>query len=280
MDASRIRAALSDLEHELERARGVKTQIENEATGRPTEGGSYEDPQAALGTILWRMHEVLLVVLEAAGLPDTRSRLVEKWAQFEKEKEIGRATYDEQYDYVESKPYEYLSVLLDGLRGASGDDRSPSDSFELAQLETILRRTPVLVHRRGKVPARELDVQEVMHDYLEAFFIQYKHPLKIPGIVRDFEPDGGVRNLGAAIEFKFAATRAEVSHALGGIFEDVSGYAGSRDWTRFYSVIYQTAPFESEDRIRSEFTRAGAITWKAILVTGVGQRAGSRKRRR
>ncbi len=280
MDASRIRAALSDLERELERARGAKTQIENEATGRPTEGGSYEEPKAALGSILKGMYEVLLVVLEAAGLPNTRSRLLERWTQFEKANEIERATYLEQYDYVESKPYEYLSTLVDGLRSASGDDRSPSDSFELAQLETILRRTPVLVHRRGKVPTGELDVQQVMHDYLGAVFIEYKHPLKIRGIVRDFEPDGGVRNLGAAIEFKFAATKAAVSHALGGIFEDVSGYAGSRDWTRFYSVIYQIAPFESEDRIRSELTRAGAITWKAILVTGVGQRAGRRNRRR
>lgn len=49
--------------------------------------------------------------------------------------------------------------------------------------------------------------------------------------------------------------------------------AGSLDWTRFYSVIYQTEAFESEDRIRSEMARAGTLmTWKAILVTGAGAR--------
>src|SRR6266581_6895821 len=83
MDASRIRAALSDLERELERARGAKTQIENEATGRPTEGGSYEEPKAALGSILKGMYEVLLVVLEAAGLPNTRSLFFKDRAHIE-----------------------------------------------------------------------------------------------------------------------------------------------------------------------------------------------------
>jgi hypothetical protein len=58
---------------------------------------------------------------------------------------------------------------------------------------------------------------------------------------------------------------------MGGIFEDVSGYSGTLDWTRFYTVIYQTKAFESEDRIKSELARAGTLlTWKALLVTGAG----------
>ncbi|KXK31796.1 MAG: hypothetical protein UZ01_00748 [Candidatus Brocadia sinica] len=191
---------------------------------------------------------------------------------FEKTGEMNRAPYNYQYDFADSKPYAYLSSVVDALRSTSGDEQSPHDSYELAQLETILRRTPVLVHRRGSPPTGEHDVQTVMHDYLSAFFTEYRHPIKIHGVIREFEPDGGVRNLRTAIEFKYAASKTEVSRALGGIFEDVSGYAGSLDWTRFYTVIYQTAPFESEDRIRSELTRAGVVTWKSILVTGPGKR--------
>jgi hypothetical protein len=111
-----------------------------------------------------------------------------------------------------------------------------------------------------------------MHDYLGAFFTEYKHPVHITGIIKDFEPDCGIRNLKTAIEFKYAATKEEVSKALGGIFEDLSGYSGSLDWVNFYSVVYQTEPFESEDRFKSEITRAGSFTWKAILVTGAGSR--------
>jgi hypothetical protein len=139
-------------------------------------------------------------------------------------------------------------------------------------LETILRKTPALLLKRGVQPQDEKQIREVMHDYLEAFFTEYKRAVKITGVIRDFKPDGGVRNLKAAIEFKFAGTRTEVSRAMGGVFEDISGYAGSLDWTRFYSVIYQTAAFESEDRIKSELTRSGTVTWKALLVTGAGAR--------
>jgi hypothetical protein len=116
-----------------------------------------------------------------------------------------------------------------------------------------------------------------MHDYLAAFFTEFKQSVKIHGVIRDFKPDCGVRNLRAALEFKYAATKDEVSRAVGGVFEDISGYAGSSDWNRFYTVIYQTEAFESEDRVRSEMTRAGALTWKAFLVTGAGIRGRYKK---
>jgi hypothetical protein len=104
--------------------------------------------------------------------------------------------------------------------------------------------------------------------YLEAYFTEYKRNINIVGIIRDFKPDADVRNLKTAIEFKFTTSRAEVSRAIGRIFENISGYAGSLDWTRFYTVVYQTEPFEPEERIKSELTRAGTVTWKAILGSG------------
>ena len=148
-----------------------------------------------------------------------------------------------------------------------------SDTSELSRLDTLLRNTAVLVHRRQMTPQGEMDVQNVMHDYLEACFPHYRNPIEIAGIIRNFKPDGGVRNLKTAIEFKFATTHAEVATALSGIFEDVSGYSGSLDWTRFFSVVYQTEPFESEDRFKAEKARvAGALSWTPILVTGGGAR--------
>ena len=117
-----------------------------------------------------------------------------------------------------------------------------------------------------------MQVQKIMHDYLRAFFTEYKRSVTIAGIVKDFRPDCGIRDLKAAIEFKFADSPDEVAKGLGGIFEDAGGYSGSLDWTRFYTVIYQTSAFESEDRIRSELTRAGLVTWTGILVTGAGAR--------
>ena len=268
MNSPVIRAALSGLERQFERAREARVQIEYESLGSAAPGGGYENPNAALSSILTEMYDVLLVVLEAADLPETRSHLLARWDDLE----VKKTTYDQQYDYAENKAYAFLSNLLEGLRNISSDDRPSGESYGLAQLEAILRRTPVLLRRRNMVPQGEIDIQEIMHDYLAAFFTEYKHPSRIHGVIRNFDPDGGVRNLRAAIEFKYAATNAELSRALSGVFEDVSGYCGSRDWTRFYTLIYQTEAFESEDRIRSELTRAGAITWKGILVTGSGRR--------
>src|SRR5215471_3256255 len=62
------------------------------------------------------------------------------------------------------------------------------------------------------------------------------------------------------------------------IFEDISGYTGSLDWTRFYTVVYQTEAFETEPRIKQELARAGTVTWQGILVTGSGGRRLPNKR--
>jgi hypothetical protein len=275
MNSSVIRAALFGLEGQLEQARQARTQIEYEALlAVPSPGGGYEDPKAALSATLTELYEVLLVVLEAAGLSETRSHLLARWDHLE----VKKTTYNYQFDYAENKAYEHLSHLLEGLRNISADDRPHAESYELVQLETILRRTPVLLRRRNIVPRGEEDIQEVMHDYLSAFFTEYKHPIRIHGIIKNFDPDGGIRNLQTAIEFKYAATHEEVSRALSGVFEDVSGYQGSKDWTRFYTLIYQTEAFESEDRVRSELKRASAMTWRGILVTGSGYRGKRQKR--
>jgi hypothetical protein len=276
MDTSPIKSALTELEQDLERARDARYQIECEKAHRRHQGG-WEEPDLVLPHILDKLHESLLIILEAAGLPQARQRLLEKWSQFEKDGGIGKTHYDKRYDYLESKPFDYIEQTVNNLRSLASDGRTAGDSYELAMLENVLRKTPVLIRRRKVEPKSEKEIREVMHDYLGALFTQYKPEVTIAGILKDFKPDGGVRNLKAGVEFKFADTHEEVTRAMGGIFEDVSGYSGTLDWTRFYTVIYQTKAFESEDRIKSELARAGTLlTWKALLVTG----AGARKKRR
>ncbi|MDS4068468.1 MAG: hypothetical protein RKO24_02490 [Candidatus Competibacter sp.] len=276
MNSSAILSALMTLESELDDARRAKRQIEAEKTGEPTTYDFFEDSKAALTSVLNEIHDLLLVVLEAADLPQTRSCLIKKWRELQKKGGIGTNYYDDQFGYLRCPSFEYIATLIKGLRLASGDAMNLQESYELAKLETLLKKTPALLHRRKIEPDGEMKLQEIMHDYLDACFTEYKHPVIIPGIVKDFKPDGGIRNLRTAIEFKYANSREEVARSLGGIFEDAGGYSGSHDWTRFYSLIYQTEAFESEDRVHSEMTRAGLVTWKAILVTGGGTR-GRRK---
>jgi hypothetical protein len=53
-----------------------------------------------------------------------------------------------------------------------------------------------------------------------------------------------------------------------GIVEDTGAYKGSKDWTRFYAVMYQAKHFILKSQLESDMKRIGAATWKAILVTG------------
>jgi hypothetical protein len=147
-----------------------------------------------------------------------------------------------------------------------------AEAYDLGRLERILRETAMLVRRRGIIPKGELDVQAVMYDYLGAFFTEYTRNITIPKVIKNFKPDGGVRDLKAAIEFKYAVNDKEVADALSGIYEDMAGYAGSADWSRFYSVLYQTEPFVSENRFSKAISRGGSYSWVPIVVTGSGNR--------
>ena len=279
MDSIPIKAALSELERASDTAREALSQIEREHFHRRSSIGGFEEPELALPEILNEIEETLLIVLEAAGLSQTRERLLQKWAEFENKGGIGKTRIN-QFGDLESRPLSFVEQMIDNLRACAGEAIPTKDAHELALLERLLRKTPVLVRARNVQPTKEKDVRDVMHDYLEATFTEYRRDVKIPGIIGDFKPDGGVRNLKAAIEFKFADSQQELSKAMGGIFEDVGRYSGSLDWTRFYSVIYQTQAFESEDRIKSEMARAGTLmTWKTILVTGAGARPRRMKHR-
>ena len=275
MDSAILQAALPQLDIKLEELRRVRRQLERERWGEESGESSYEEPQAAFECQLNTLYETLLIVLEGAGLPDTRRRMRRRWAGLEKAG-IGKGHYDEQFQYFENEPFEYVSLIIDGLRTPVSDAAQSYELFELKKLETILRKTPMLLHRRAIQPKKEGDIQGVMQDYLGAFFTEFQSSVQIPSVIRkNFQPDCGIRNLKAAIEFKYATTKNEVARALSGVFEDVTAYSGSLDWVRYYAVVYQTSAFESEDRFRSELRRKGALKWVPILVTG----AGSRKRR-
>jgi hypothetical protein len=211
--------------------------------------------------------------MEAAGLPDARVHLKRQWRQLKRGSGIGASSWNGQYEYLEHPAYEQISTSISGLHAIAGDPMSSRDADDLEKLESFLRRTAELVKRRDIIPKGEGEIKKVMADYFEVFFLDdYEKNPQIGGTIKIFKPDGGVRKLRAAFEYKFADTKAEVSTSLGGIYEDVGGYTGSSDWTRFYSVVYQTKAFFSQEHFDREFARAKITMWTPILVTGEGGR--------
>ena len=142
------------------------------------------------------------------------------------------------------------------------------EAWTLNRLEGMLEDTAVLVRRRGTAPAKEKELQDIMHDYLRACFPDFIRNLSIVGALKTFKPDCGISSVRAAIEFKIVRSETDVKTAFSGIAEDASGYKGSKDWTRFYAVIYQAEPFMSVRRLRHDLKRIGATTWTAYVVNG------------
>lgn len=214
--------------------------------------------------------------LEALGLHRTREQLVVSWKRVEGA--LRETSWIHEVDALESEPLTLLLNYVDSIRMLSSSATSPVEVSELERLENMLRDTAVLVARRRIVPRREADVQLVMHDYLRAAFVDFSPKPHVAGNVKNFNPDGGVRSLNAAMEFKFADSEADLKARISEIFEDMGGYSGSKDWTRFYAVIYMTGPFESEARFRDDIRRTGSTQWKVILVNGSGSRAQKARR--
>jgi hypothetical protein len=161
--------------------------------------------------------------------------------------------------------------LISGLKVTIHSQISSEEAWKLATLENILSDTAILLHDRGVTPQNELEIQAVMHDYLKACFPDFVSDPKIHGSLKAFKPDCGLQSVGAAVEFKIVRDLTQAKVAIGGLAEDASGYRKSREWTRFYALIYQTGPFIPESKLNYEMTRFGATTWKWRVVTAFHQ---------
>jgi hypothetical protein len=183
---------------------------------------------------------------------------------------LGHTTNDVTSYTCDSPALSLLENTLLGLRMAVSDEISSQEVWVLSRLEAMLRDTAALVHRRGgEPPTNEHALQEIMHDYLSACFPDFRKNPPIGGTLKTFKPDCGIFSVGAAIEFKFVDTKEQAAAiAFSGVAEDTAGYKGSKDWNRFYAVIYQAQPGILESHLRSDLMRIGAATWTPIVVNG------------
>lgn len=238
-------------------------------------GGIRDDPdvQEELEHYLRKLYIQLGLALEHLGLHASRMDLVRAWEYFE-EQGIDKTVFYPEPGSVGNLTYDYLSAVIDGIRALSPCSIPTQDEqSEILRLEKLLERTAYLLHCRNVVPTKESDVQKVMDDYLRALYgADYHRQFSIPGVVKNFRPDSGIRSLGVAIEFKFVGNVQEMKTAVSGLFEDASGYKGSTDWKKFYSVIYMTGAYGTKEQLLAAFEHAGLVDWRPVLVTGEGAR--------
>jgi hypothetical protein len=140
-------------------------------------------------------------------------------------------------------------------------------------LQRIIRNTSKIIYDSQIPPSNEAAVRQRVYDILIHVFPDTVREVPICQVTKTYKPDIGIPSLKSAIEYKFADSQAEVKKAIGGLYEDMRGYAGSEDWKRFYAVVYMTDPFFTEEQIRAEFKHVNADDcWFPILIVGQGSR--------
>jgi hypothetical protein len=281
MDSQVAKNAIGTLDEILSKAKRALAQVEREVFKIWTteaDGGSYEYPREAMEEYIKEIYGLLLVVLEAADMPETRAALIKAWEGFTSlDDGLGHTEDNHKLEFSRSPALIFLEDLIKGLRISVIEEISSEEGWTLSRLEAMLDDTAALVRRRGR-PGKEHDVQEVMHDYLGVFFPDFRLNPSIGGTLKNFKPDCGIASVNAAIEFKIVHTEEDVAKAFSGIAEDSAGYKGSKDWTRFYAVIYQAQPFALKSQFRSDMKRIGATQWKTILVNGPTKKRARRKK--
>lgn len=214
--------------------------------------------------------EQMSVYLELCGLKETRSDFLFKWKQLGPNLAEVTLNHTEDEDEQSCPGYDYLSRLYWTFRQMLPEGPKqgvPEQDYALRdQLLYVLRSTPQILRNYGITPKCEEDIKETMNKHLRTVFKDYTSNPMIAKPIVNFKPDGGVRSLRSAVEFKFCQSETDIKTAIHGLTEDRSGYSGSKDWTNFYSVIFQTEPFINETEGGEALTSAN--NWKFMVVTG------------
>ena len=218
------------------------------------------------------IHISLCALIEAMKMPSLLEQYRCDFMKFE-----GRHGAIEMLPYTGdfySRALGLLSQYHKIISSLIGHDlREKQNSERMFQFERILINTPKIVKDRGVEPANEAEVRKCVYDLLIHVFPDTVREIPIVKETKTYKPDLGVKSLKVAAEYKFADSAEEVKHAVGGLYEDMRGYAGSEDWKFFYAVIYMTDAFFTQEQIMSEFNHAEADdNWKPILVFGKGER--------
>lgn len=257
---------------------GAATEEEKEETEYRADIARAE----AADRIRWALRTLsarLQLYCEAFSLPETR-RAAQNWHERWPTPKLGETKHwsTSDGDGQGSPALDEIQPLVDGLIALlrprpTEPPQTAADRFARQRLEHCLRSIAKIIHEHKATPTSEADVQKVLHSHLEGVFDDYTRTLTIAKPLASFKPDGGLTSLRAAIECKFVDNEDELATAMHGITEDLSGYAGSRDWTTFYTLIYMTGPYTTERHVSRALGLSGnAGTWTVIVVTGAGGR--------
>ena len=173
----------------------------------------------------------LLVVAEAAALPllraDIASALQEASVSI---LEMRTDPGGDRYSVAVSTARRFVRALEETLA-------MDVNHTITKDVESILREATYFINDPAVFPAPPANEDEVhrrVEAVLRTIFSDISHKPRLPKAIKNFEPDTALPSVRTLIEFKYIATKAQLSTIADEILADTRGYE-SPDWT---SVIF------------------------------------------
>lgn len=227
-----------------------------------------EEATKAFRHALDQLVAAVVIVLERLELTKSLDDFLELYEPYRE-----KAGFVEYFDGDSDMPFsEALQVLEEQLSLLSPLFEVPTEeTAKIGVLTNILEQTDLLIHTFGIKPSCEKHVQDALHPVLRLSFPDCVRETSVAQTTKIYKPDFGITSLATAIEAKFIDAKGDVGKVLGGLYEDMQGYAGSPHWLRFHGLIYQTEPFTTQQIVDAEGAAVGVPrNWKLHVVTGPG----------
>ena len=138
-------------------------------------------------------------------------------------------------------------------------------------LMRMLRQSAHYIETVGNQTDREKDVQDALEPPLRLAFPDVIRGPSTAQQTKVYHPDFGIESISTAIEVKFVAGKDKAAIAIGAIYEDMKGYAGS-SFKEFVALIFMTGAWLTEEMLAAEWNKVGSPkNWRAIIVVGRGR---------
>lgn len=227
-----------------------------------TQGGQLEH-------LLIQAYRTMCVYLETAGLPAALADFKEEWKEY-KDGLSGLKYWDSEPDFPYSPGITFLRNHLQVFEQIDNDT-----TVEQAQVQIIRRVVKNVAHIMAagtNPPASEPDVQKALHAHLRVGFPDARREASVSQPTKTYKPDIAIDSLRSAVEVKFADSEEKAKTALGGLYEDIKGYAGDPAYTTFTAVIYMDGAYIPQDVVDAELRKVGVSKdWSIYVAVGASK---------
>jgi hypothetical protein len=215
---------------------------------------------------LTQAYRTMCVFLERAGLNLALADLKEEWNSY-KDGLSELKDWDDEPEYKYSPALIFLNNQLRVFEALENDLTAEQPQIEIVR--RIVKNTAQVVALAPAPPASEADIQRALHAHLRVGFPDARREAAVAQPTKTYKPDIAIDSLRTAIEVKFADSEEKAKVALGGLYEDMKGYAGDRAYTTFTAVVFMNDAYISQDVLDAEAARVGVLKdWRIYVAVG------------